>query len=150
MERLAQMGSTGSVSNSAGGGLHSNYTPLEPLHSPDGLDAIDDLLRSAEVEDVGSVDDSRHREAECVRGGRWEDLAALLLDRSAAVPDAGERSRCLMRAAQVYETNLGDTDSAFVVMLAAFEESPATLDLAADLARMATVHNRWRDLACGM
>jgi len=43
-----------------------------------------------------------------------------------------------MKRAMVYETNLGDTDSAFVVMLAAFQESPATLDLATDLARMAT------------
>jgi len=52
----------------------------------------------------------------------------------------------MMRAAQVYETNLADIDSAFVVMLVAFQESPATLDLATDLARMATVHNRWPDL----
>ena len=110
------------------------------------LDPIDDFLRSVEIEELVSSDDSRHLEAECIREERWEDLAALLLDRSAEVLEAAERSRCLMRAAQVYETNLGDTDSAFVVMLAAFQESPATLDLATDLARMATVHNRWHDL----
>ena len=109
------------------------------------LDPTADFFH-VEIEEQVSTDDSRQRESIYVQEERWEDLAALLLERSAEVVDAAERSRCLMRAAQVYETNLGDTDSAFVVMLAAFQESPATLDLATDLARMATVHNRWPDL----
>ncbi|MGO9290882.1 MAG: tetratricopeptide repeat protein [Polyangia bacterium] len=126
----------------------SGHTPL-PIGVPaasKNLDPVADFLQSVEIEELVSADDSRHLEAECVREERWEDLAALLLERSSQVLDAAESSRCLMRAAQVYETNLGDTDSAFVVMLVAFQESPATLDLATDLARMATVHNRWPDL----
>ncbi len=98
------------------------------------------------MDEETSDDDPRQRERECIRGGRWEELASLLLDRSAGTTDEVERCRCLLRAAQVYETNLGDTDSAFVVMLAAFQEFPSNLDLATDLARMATVHNRWQDL----
>jgi tetratricopeptide (TPR) repeat protein len=131
-----------------GSGLRLGDDPLSlgVPQGPKALGAIDDFLLSVDIEDLVSSDDSRHLEADCMREERWEDLAALLLDRSAEVLDAAERSRCLMRAAQVYETNLGDTDSAFVVMLAAFQESPATLDLATDLARMATVHNRWHDL----
>jgi hypothetical protein len=141
MERLPHTGNQGS-------GLRLGDDPLS-LGVPQGpkdLGAMDDFLGSVDIEELVSSDDSRHLEADCIREERWEDLAALLLDRSAEVLDAAERSRCLMRAAQVYETNLGDTDSAFVVMLAAFQESPATLDLATDLARMATVHNRWQDL----
>jgi tetratricopeptide (TPR) repeat protein len=114
-------------------------------HESKNLDPTADFFH-VEIEEQVSSDDSRQRESIYVQEERWEDLAALLLERSAEVVDAAERSRCLMRAAQVYETNLGDTDSAFVVMLAAFQESPATLDLATDLARMATVHNRWPDL----
>lgn len=129
-------------------GLRSSYAvqSVGLMHGSNGLDAIDELLRSVESEDLVSSNDSRQRETEYVAQERWEDLAALLLDRSAAVSDAAEKTHCLMRAAQVYETSLGDTDSAFVVMLAAFQVSPATPDLAADLARMATVHNRWYDL----
>ena len=128
--------------------LRSRHTPssVGVPEEPKDLDPVADFFRSIEIEELVSPDDSRHLEAECVREERWEDLAALLLDRSGEVLDPGERCRCLMRAAQVYETNLGDTESAFVVMLAAFQESPATLDLATDLARMATVHNRWPDL----
>ena len=141
MERSRQ---TGNLST----GLRSGHTPLS-VAVPDEakfLDPAADFLQNLEIEELVSSDDSRHLESDCIREERWDDLAALLLQRSEEVLDPAERSRCLMRAAQVYETNLGDTDSAFVVMLVAFQENPATLDLATDLARMATVHNRWQDL----
>jgi tetratricopeptide (TPR) repeat protein len=109
------------------------------------LDSIADFFQLVELDEITS-DDPRQRERECIRHGRWEELASLLLDRSAATTEEAERCRCLMRAAQVYETDLQDTDSAFVVMLAAFQEFPSDADLATDLARMATVHNRWQDL----
>ncbi len=131
-----------------GSGSRSGHTPLS-LAVPDqarDLDPTADFLQSIQIEELVSSDDSRHHESDCIREERWEELAALLLERSSQVLDPAESSRCMMRAAQVYETNLGDTDSAFVVMLVAFQESPATLDLATDLARMATVHNRWPDL----
>ena len=131
-----------------GSSLRSEHTSLSlgvPEQARD-LDPTADFLQSIQIEELVSSDDSRHHESEYIRDERWEDLAALLLERSSQVLDPAESSRCLMRAAQVYETNLGDTDSAFVVMLVAFQESPATLDLATDLARMATVHNRWPDL----
>ena len=131
-----------------GAGLRLGHTPL-PLGETEqakGLDPTADFLQSVQIEELVSSDDSRHLESDCIREERWEDLAALLLERSSQVLDETESSRCMMRAAQVYETNLADIDSAFVVMLVAFQESPATLDLATDLARMATVHNRWPDL----
>ena len=120
--------------------------PLGETEQAKGLDPTADFLQSVQIEELVSSDDSRHLESDCIREERWEDLAALLLERSSQVLDEAESSRCMMRAAQVYETNLADIDSAFVVMLVAFQESPATLDLATDLARMATVHNRWPDL----
>ena len=127
-------------------------TPVGPASTSDKpekadlLDSIADFFQLVDLEDLTSDDDPRQRELECIRTGRWEELASLLLDRSAGTTDENERCRCLMRAAQVYETNLGDPDSAFVVMLAAFQEFPSNADLATDLARMATVHNRWQDL----
>jgi tetratricopeptide (TPR) repeat protein len=68
------------------------------------------------------------------------------VERAASASDAGERTRCLVRAAQVFDTNLGETDRAFVTLLAALREDPADDGLRGELARLATVHNRWDDL----
>jgi tetratricopeptide (TPR) repeat protein len=105
-------------------------------------DAHDDEM----PEDSGRADEFHRLEQTYVREERWEDLAGLLIERTESVADAAGRSLCLMRAAQIFETNLADPDRAFITLLAAFQEDPANDELATDLARVATAHSRWQDL----
>ena len=112
---------------------------------------IDEFLQTvpkafADIHDTPSVDTFREIERNCVAESRWRDLVQLFVERAASASDAGERTRCLVRAAQVFDTNLGETDRAFVTLLAALREDPADDGLRGELARLATVHNRWDDL----
>ncbi len=93
-----------------------------------------------------SVDTFRELERDCVVEKRWEDLVGLLVERAGSVPDPSERTRCLVRVAQLFDTNLGDANRAFVTLLAALREDPTNDDVRAELARLATVHNRWDEL----
>jgi tetratricopeptide (TPR) repeat protein len=92
------------------------------------------------------VDTFREMERSCVSEQRWEDLVGLFIERSATTTDTAERTRCLVRAAQIFDTNLSDADSAFITLLAALQEDPANDDLISEMGRLATVHNRWEDL----
>ncbi len=92
------------------------------------------------------VDTFRELERDCVREERWEDLALLLVERAGSNRDAAAGARHLVRAAQVFETKLGDADRAFVALLAALKELPSSDEVARELARLATVHDRWQEL----
>ena len=112
---------------------------------------IDEFLQNVpktftDIDVTPSVDTFREIERNCVAEQRWGDLVQLFVERAASVPDEGERTRCLVRAAQVFETNLADTDRAFVTLLAALRKDPADDGLRSELARLATVHNRWDEL----
>jgi tetratricopeptide (TPR) repeat protein len=111
---------------------------------------IDEFLQRApktftDIDATPSVDTFRDIEHNCIAEQRWGDLVQLFIER-AAVSDTDERARCLVRAAQVFDTNLGDTDRAFVTLLAALREDPTDDGLRGELARLATVHNRWDEL----
>jgi tetratricopeptide (TPR) repeat protein len=93
-----------------------------------------------------SVDSFRELERAYFSEERWSDLVNLFVERAASVGDPEERTRCLVRAAQLFDTNLGDSDRAFVTLLAALHEDPDNDGVAAELARLATVHNRWDEL----
>jgi hypothetical protein len=105
-------------------------------------DALDDEM----PEDSGRADDFHRLEQSYAREERWEDLAGLLIERAESTADAAERARTLMRAAQIFESNLADPDRGFITLLAAFQEDPANDELATGLARMATEQSRWPDL----
>ncbi|HJX54019.1 MAG TPA: hypothetical protein VJ801_14730 [Polyangia bacterium] len=105
-------------------------------------DALDDEM----PEDAGRADDFHRLEQSYVREERWEDLAGLLIERTESTEDPAGRARHLMRAAQIFETNLADPDRAFITLLAAFQEDPSNDELATALARMATAQNRWQDV----
>lgn len=96
--------------------------------------------------DTPPVDTFRELERDCVREERWEDLAVLLIERAGSHQDATASAHHLVRAAQVFETKLGDTDRAFVALLAALKEVPSNDEVARELARLATVHDRWQEL----
>lgn len=93
-----------------------------------------------------TAEDFRQIERDYAKDQRWSDLVALLVERASHTPDPSERIRCLVRAAQLFDTNLGDPDRAVVTLLEALREDPSSDDVTAELARMATVHGRWEDL----
>jgi tetratricopeptide (TPR) repeat protein len=93
-----------------------------------------------------AVDSFRDMERIFVEEQRWEDLVSLLVERASSSLDATERTRCLIRAAQLFDTNLRDIDKAFITLLATLREDPSNDDVTSELARLATVHNRWEDL----
>ncbi len=80
------------------------------------------------------------------REERWEDLAALFIERAELATNASTRARHLAHAAQVFEKNLGDADRAYITLLAAFQDDPENADLAADLARVTTSLGRFPEL----
>jgi len=92
------------------------------------------------------VDTFRELERAYFSEGRWADLVSLFVERAASTREPAERTRCLVRAAQIYDTNLGDPDRAFLTLLAALHQDPDNDGVAGELARLATVHNRWDEL----
>lgn len=80
------------------------------------------------------------------REARWEDLAALFIERAESAGNASSRARHLVQAAQVFEKNLGDADRAYITLLAAFEDDPASEEAAADLSRVTTSLDRFPEL----
>jgi golgin subfamily B member 1 len=92
------------------------------------------------------VDSFRHREREYVTEQRWSDLVQLLVERASETQGSTERIRCLVRAAQLFDTNLADPDRAVITLLEALQENPSSDAVTSELARLATVHNRWEDL----
>ena len=93
-----------------------------------------------------SVDSFRELERAYFSEERWEDLVSLFVERAGSINDPAERTRCFVRAAQLFDTNLGDPDRAFHTLLAALHEDPDNDGVASELARLATVHNRWDEL----
>jgi tetratricopeptide (TPR) repeat protein len=77
---------------------------------------------------------------------KWEQLNEILLERVEHTQDVQERIRTLQNVARVYEEELGDQESAFVVLQAAFREDYAQEDTARELERLATAAGKWEDL----
>ena len=100
-----------------------------------------------ELDVTPSVDTFRELERTYVGEQRWADLVGLFVERAESTTDTAERTRCLVRAAQLFDTNLQDPDRAFVTLLAALRENPSNDDVISELGRLATVHNRWEELA---
>ena len=93
-----------------------------------------------------SVDTFREMERAFVSDQKWEELVGLFVERAATSADPAERTRCLVRAAQLFDTNLGNADKAFVTLLAALREDPSDDEVISEMGRLATVHNRWEEL----
>src|SRR5690606_36210477 len=76
---------------------------------------------------------------------KWEQLNEVLLERVEHTEEVDERIRILQGVARVYEEELGDQESAFVVLQAAFREDYAQEDTARELERLATAAGKWED-----
>ena len=80
------------------------------------------------------------------REERWEDLAALYIERAEGSPNAAGRARYLVHAAQVFDRHLGDADRAYITYFAAFQDDPSNQDAVAELARVTTSLGRFPEL----
>jgi golgin subfamily B member 1 len=123
--------------------LPDEYRDLGPLAKPV---LVSDTETFIDEDMTPSVDSFRELERAYFSEERWDDLVRLFVERAESAVQPGERTRCLIRAAQLFDTNLGDTDRGFVTLLAALQAAPDNDEVASELARMATVHNRWDEL----
>ncbi|HVZ74315.1 MAG TPA: tetratricopeptide repeat protein [Polyangia bacterium] len=76
----------------------------------------------------------------------WVKLVDLLLSRTQYTADAHGRIQLLVQTAGVYEQQLGDLDSAFVTLRAAFQEDYSNDHVAKELERLATAADKWNEL----
>jgi tetratricopeptide (TPR) repeat protein len=132
-------------------GWGNAYARSLPEEDVDLDDLVDDSFTPqpktfTDMEVTPAVDVFREREHAYVAEQRWTDLVELFVERAGAAADSAERTRCLVRAAQLFDTKLGDADRALTTLLAALREDPSSDDVISELGRLATVHNRWEDL----
>jgi tetratricopeptide (TPR) repeat protein len=76
----------------------------------------------------------------------WMKLVELLLSRTEFLSEHRERITLLRQIAEIYEQELGDRDSAFVTLQAAFREDYSNDHVAGELERLATAAGRWNEL----
>src|SRR6185436_2855650 len=67
----------------------------------------------------------------------WEDAIAGLIAEAEATPDQAGRVERLQRAAEIYETQVGDAEKAYAVWQAAFQEDFSNEQSALALERLA-------------
>ena len=70
----------------------------------------------------------------------------MLLERVEHTDEARDRVAALQQVARIYEEELGDQESAFVVLQAAFREDYAYDPVAKELERLATAAHKWDEL----
>src|SRR4051812_14832140 len=139
-------------------------------YSPEWI-FLEGSMESAEVELVGMFDESPESTNEVpkvsasglARPGRmatgtiappandqeteWASLVESLLERSEVVEDVAQQVALLHEVASVYEQELGDQESAFYVLQAAFNRDPAHAQTRSELERLAAATNLWHELA---
>ena len=109
---------------------------------------IVDLTRAAEIYDrLWRADPSDQAASERLEAiyrqqGRWSELVEVLLDRS----ESSTGVQILHDIAKIYEDELGDQDSAFFVMQAAFNRDATHEPTALELQRLARATSQWQEL----
>ncbi|TPV92869.1 MAG: tetratricopeptide repeat protein [Myxococcales bacterium FL481] len=76
----------------------------------------------------------------------WESLAQLLMTRAENTEDTEERVVYLQRTGKIFEEKLGDQDTAFEVLQAAFNVDYANEETSRELERLATEADKWNEL----
>jgi len=76
----------------------------------------------------------------------WAALAELLISRAEIIEDKPQKVETLQGAAKVFEEHLGDLDSAFAVLQAAFNVDYGNERTSRELERLATQAGKWGDL----
>ncbi|HVV83476.1 MAG TPA: tetratricopeptide repeat protein [Kofleriaceae bacterium] len=113
---------------------------------------VEDLDKAAAVyERVRAIDNtnptaSDRLEAIYRQQYKWQELNDILLERAGLKADVAEQISLLNQVAKIYETELGDQDSAYVVLEDAFKRDFSHEGTARELERLATATNRWQEL----
>jgi len=76
----------------------------------------------------------------------WPELVELLLARVEYTGEAEEKIKLFCEIARIYEEHIGDRDSAFIMLQAAFREDYSSNAVAQELERLANVTNKWSEL----
>src|SRR5439155_12230773 len=90
---------------------------------------VEDLTRAAQVyERVRSSDPtnqvaSERLEAIYKQQYKWTELVEILIERAEIVPDTEQQIQLLNQVAKIYESEIGDQESAFYVLQAAFKKA---------------------------
>ena len=113
---------------------------------------VEDLTRAAQLyERVRSSDPTNMTASERLEAiyrlqYKWTELVEILLERSELVTDVEQQIQMLNQVAKIYETEIGDQESAFYVLQAAFKRDYSHDQTATELERLATATNRWQEL----
>ena len=113
---------------------------------------VEDLQNAAEVyERVRAADPSNEIASAQLESiyrqlYNWEKLTEVLLERVEYTEDRHGRIDILQAVAKIYEEEVGDQESAFVVLQAGFREDYAHEAVAKELERLATAAGKWEDL----
>ncbi|HEX4416333.1 MAG TPA: tetratricopeptide repeat protein [Kofleriaceae bacterium] len=113
---------------------------------------VEDLTRAAEVyervraSDPSNTTASDRLDAIYTQQYKWAELVEVLLERSELRPSVEEQIQILNRVARIYESEIGDQESAFYVLQAAFKRDYAHDQTANELERLASATNRWQEL----
>ena len=78
--------------------------------------------------------------------GQWERVVELLLSRVEHADTADGRIEILQAIAKIYETKMGSTEEAFVILQAAFREDYSNDSTARELERLASQTGKWSEL----
>ncbi len=113
---------------------------------------VEDLSRAAQVYERVRASDptnstaSERLEAIYRQQYKWAELVEILLERSENVANVEQQIQLLNQVAGIYETEIGDQESAFYVLQAAFKRDYSHDQTAHELERLATATNRWEEL----
>ncbi|HPH68575.1 MAG TPA: tetratricopeptide repeat protein, partial [Kofleriaceae bacterium] len=123
--------------------LQAAATWEEKVENPVNAALVYERVRQNEPANVVASDrlEAIYRESH-----RWQELVEVLLERADLRTDTQEQIRTLNEVAHIYETELNDQESAFVVLQAAFKRDYANEQTAVQLERLATATNRWQEL----
>jgi tetratricopeptide (TPR) repeat protein len=113
---------------------------------------VEDLTKAAQVyervraQDPANATASDRLEAIYKQQYKWTELVEILLERSELRGTNEEQIGILNQVAKIYESEIGDQESAFYVLQAAFKKDYSHDETATELERLATATNRWQEL----
>jgi len=96
--------------------------------------------------DPGNLPASNELETLYRQQENWEPLIGLLFSRVEILDEARARQDCLVAAAQIFESKLGNPDQAFDVLETAFQLDFSNDHVAEELERLAREAGKWNDL----
>ncbi len=110
------------------------------------LESAAEVYRRVQEADVSNALASQRLEHIYREQYKWAELNGILLERVEHTTDVQERITLLGQVAKIYEEELAEQDSAFLVLQAAFREDYAHEGTSKELERLATAAGKWAEL----